>query len=144
MKALLIDVDFSTGQRPAAILSGNGKIKENLWCGHKWQNIETGKEIRAVKDGNITPYEEQEGIIILYTEEEIRAVLEEHCPDEESHTVSNEGIMNANIASSMIDWSELPQTATRDEELAFLYDKDIRGIDRKIISPQDPLEVFPA
>ena len=143
MKALLIDVDFSTGGRPVVILNGDRKIKENLWCGHRWQNLKTGKEIRAVKDGNITPYQEQEGITVLHTEAEIRAALSEHCPDEEVHIVSNEGIMNASITSATIDWTELLQTATKEEELSFLYSKGVRGIDRKIMSPQDPLEVFP-
>lgn len=143
MKALLVNVEFSTGKRPAVILNGSGKIKENLWCGNKWQNLDTGKEIRAVKDGNVTLYENVEGITILQTEAEIRAALMKHCPDEEVHMISNEGIMNANIVSSNIDFSELSQTASREEELAFLYDKGVRGIDRKTISPQDPSEVFP-
>lgn len=142
MKALLIDVDFNTGTRPTGILDANGKTKANLWCGHKWQNLDTGKEIRAVKDGNVTPYEGQSGITVLYTEAEIRAALATHFPDKQVHTVSNEGIMNASIASTTIDWNELSQTATRDEELAFLYDKGVRGIDRKTASPQDPSEVF--
>lgn len=142
MKALLINVDFATGKRPDGILDNNGKTKPNLWCGHRWQNQDTGKEIRAVKDGNVTPYQDQDGIIILQTEAEIRAALAEHFPDEEVHTVSNEGIMNAGIASTTIDWNELPQTATQNEELAFLYGKGIRGIDRKMMSPQDPLEIF--
>lgn len=141
MKALLIDVDFRTGKRPDDILDGS-KIKANLWCGHRWQNQDTGKEIRAVMDDDVTPYEGQTGIMILNNETEIRAALTTHCPDEQVHTVSNEGIMNASIGSITIDWNELPQTATRDEELAFLYDKGVRGIDRKTMSPQDPLEVF--
>ena len=143
MKALLIDVDFSTGERPAVILNDSGKIKENLWCGHRWQNLDTGKEIRAVKDGNVASYENQSGITVLNTEAEIRAALAEHCPDEEVHTVSNEGIMNASIAATVIDWDELPQTATREEELYFLYNKGVRGIDRKTMSPQDPLQICP-
>ncbi len=142
MKALLINVDFSTGTRPIIILNDKGKIKANLWCGHKWQNLDTGKEIRAVKDDDVTPYEGQTGIIILNNETEIRAALTTHCPDKQVHVVSNEGIMNASIGSTTIDWNELPQTATRDEELAFLYDKGVRGIDRKTMSPQDPLEIF--
>ena len=142
MKALLIDVDFNTGKRPDGILDNQGKTKPNLWCGHRWQNQETGKEIRAVKDGNISSYEGIKGIIILNTEAEIRAALTEHCPDEEVHTVSNEGIMNASIIASNINFAELQQTATREEELAFLYDKGVRGIDRKTMAPQDPLEVF--
>lgn len=141
MKALLIDVNFFTGKRPAICLDNKGKIKENLWCGHRWQNLDTGKEIRVVKDGDIAPYEGVTGITILNKEDEIRAALAEHCPSEEIYTVSNEGIHNASINSTIIDWNELPQTATQNEELAFLYDKGIRGIDHKIMSPQDPLEI---
>ena len=140
MKALLIDVDFKTGQRPAAI----GNPGENLWCGHRWQNLDTGKEVRAVKNDNTTPYEGKEGITILHTEREIRTALTEHFPDEVVHIISNESILNASIASIKIDWGKLPQEATKEEELAFLYDKGVRGIDRKTMSPQDPLEILPA
>ena len=144
MKALLIDVDFTTGKRPEVILDGKGKIKENLWCGHKWQNIDTGKEIRAVKDGNIDPYLNQDGIVILNNEQEIREALELHFPPNTIYTVSNEGIINANLRSVVINWEELSQTASKEEELEFLYNKGVRGIDKKIMSPQDPTEVFPA
>ena len=142
MKAILIDVDFATGNRPDIVTDNTGKIKPNLWCGHRWQNQSTGKEIRFVKDGNTTPYENQTGITILNTEAEIRTSLATNFPDETIHAISNEGIMDASISSTTIDWTELAQTATREEELSFLYDKGVRGIDRKTMSPQDPLEVF--
>ena len=141
MKALLIDVDFRTGKRPDSILVA-GKIKVSLWCGHRWQNQDTGKEIRVVMDDDVMPYEGQSGITILNNETEIRTALATHCPDEQIHSVSNEGIMNASISSTTIDWNSLPQTATKEEELDFLYNLGIRGIDRKTLTPQDPLEIL--
>lgn len=144
MKALLINVDFNTGKRPAVILDNQGKIKANLWCGHRWQNQDTGKEIRAVKDGDTTPYENISGITILNTEAEIRSALTTHCPDETVHKVSNQEIMSASISATTIDWAQLSQTATKEEELTFLYDKGVRGIDRRTMTPQDPLEILSA
>ena len=141
MKALLIQVDYNTGKRPPVILDARGKIKENLWCGHKWKNIDKGIEIRAVKDGNVTPYEEQSDIIVLNNEVEIRAALAENCPDEIVHTVSNEAIMSASIARADLDFEDLPQEATQEEELAYLYDKGIKGITRQDMCPQCPLEI---
>ena len=142
MKALLIQVDYDTGKRPLVILDVKGKIKENLWCGHKWQNLDKGIEIRDGNDGDVTLYEEQAGSIVLNNEVEIRAALAEYCPDEVVHTVSNEAIMNASIAHSDLDFEDLPQEATQEEELAYLYDKGIKGINRNDICPQCPLEIF--
>lgn len=142
MKAILIDVDFSTGTRPAAVLGTNGKIKPNLWCGQGWQNLDTGKEIRGLLDGIDTPYISQTGITILANETEIRAALLAECPDKQLHTISNQSIMDASIAAAnpAINWGVLAQTATHEQELSFLYDGGIRGIDRKTVTPQDPLD----
>lgn len=141
MKALLIDVDFLTGERPAEVLEG-GKIKANLFAGAGWQNLDTGKEIRGLLDGVDTPYVGVTGITILVDEAAIRASLLAECPDKIVHTVSNQGIMDASIpsVSPAIVWGNLAQTATKEEELSFLYDAGVRGIDRKTITPQDPLD----
>jgi len=141
MKALLIDVNFQTGKRPQAILNAKGGIKKDLWCGNKWQNLDTGKEIRIVKDGNVEIYEGQEGIHVLNNKEEIREALLTYCPAKEVYSISNESIMNASIFSLEINFLELDQAATEEEELAFVYSKGARGIDFKVIKPQDPDEI---
>ena len=63
MKALLIEVDFTTGVRAGGIqIKGN----HNLMC-HGWQNLDSkpGKEIRLVMDGDTKPYEGMKGVTIL-------------------------------------------------------------------------------
>ncbi|GAI95288.1 unnamed protein product, partial [marine sediment metagenome] len=63
MKALLIEVDFSTGRRAGGIHTKNNP---NLMC-HGWQDLESipGREIRLVMDGDTKPYESIKGITIL-------------------------------------------------------------------------------
>jgi len=142
MKAILIDVEFNTGNRPKSVLNEQGKIKEDLWCGNRWQNLDAGKEIRIIKSGDIQPYQDQKGIIILENQEEIEGALSEYIPIKIEYSISNEIIMDAHIKSSNIDFEKLPQEADKSEELEFLYDAGIRGIDKKIISPQDPSELI--
>lgn len=76
MKALLINVDFSTGKRAGGIqIKGN----PNLWC-NGWQNLDTGKEIRIVKDGNVDQYKNILGVTILDGEQAINEAIDSHIP----------------------------------------------------------------
>lgn len=78
MKALLIEVDFSTGRRAGGIQVKNNP---NLMC-YGWQdlNSEPGKEIRIVEDGKTKPYENIPGITILKNEQEINDAIDAHIP----------------------------------------------------------------
>ena len=78
MKALLIEVDFSTGKRAGGIKTKNNP---NLMC-HGWQDLEStpGKEIRIVEDGNTQPYEGIPGITILNGKKEINAAIDANIP----------------------------------------------------------------
>ncbi|GAI76761.1 unnamed protein product [marine sediment metagenome] len=76
MKALLIEVDFSTGRRAGGIQIKNNP---NLWC-DGWQDLEAGLEIRIVKDGNTKPYEGVKGITILDGEKAINAAIDANIP----------------------------------------------------------------
>ncbi len=76
MKALLIEVDFSTGRRAGGIQIKNNP---NLWC-DGWQDLEAGLEIRIVKDGNTKPYESVKGITILDGEKAINAAIDANIP----------------------------------------------------------------
>lgn len=138
IKALLIDFNKKTGVRSGGV---NPKSR-NLPCGSLWQNMEKGKEIRLVLNGDIKPYENKPGVQILLGEEAIKEAVANLREPEESYSVNSEALLSASLAQLTIDYSELPQTATRQEELAFLYEKGARGIDKKIRKPTDPEVVF--
>ena len=76
MKALLIEVDFATGKRAGGIKTKNNP---NLMC-NGWQDLDAGREIRMVMDGNTKPYENIPGITILNGKAEINAVIDAVVP----------------------------------------------------------------
>ena len=76
MKALLIEVDFSTGRRAGGIKTKNNP---NLMC-HGWQDTDAGLEIRLVMDGNTKPYENISGITILDGEKAINKAITANIP----------------------------------------------------------------
>ena len=76
MKALLIEVDFSTGRRAGGIKT---KSNPNLMC-HGWQDTDAGLEIRLVMDGDTKPYENVKGITILDGEKAINKAIQANIP----------------------------------------------------------------
>ncbi|GAJ03214.1 unnamed protein product, partial [marine sediment metagenome] len=78
MKALLIEVDFSTGRRAGGIKTKNNA---NLMC-HGWQDLASipGLEIRLVMDGNTQPYENIPGITILKGKAAINEAIQANIP----------------------------------------------------------------
>ena len=78
MKALLIEVDFSTGIRAGGIQTKNNS---NLMC-HGWQDLDStpGLEIRIVMDGDTKPYEGIQGITILDGETAINEAITANIP----------------------------------------------------------------
>ncbi len=76
MKALLIEVDFSTGKRAGGIKTKNNP---NLMC-HGWQDLDAGLEIRIVEDGDTKPYENIKGITILDGEKAINKAIQANIP----------------------------------------------------------------
>ncbi|MBA7711837.1 hypothetical protein ES703_120803 [subsurface metagenome] len=78
MKALLIEVDFSTGRRAGGIQTKNNP---NLMC-HGWQDLKStpGREIRLVMDGDTKPYEGIKGITILDGEAAINEAIQANIP----------------------------------------------------------------
>ena len=76
MKALLIEVDFSTGKRAGGIKTKNNS---NLMC-HGWQDLDAGKEIRLVMDDDTKPYKNIRGITILDGKTEINAAIDANIP----------------------------------------------------------------
>ncbi len=78
MKALLIEVDFTTGRRAGGIPTKNNP---NLMC-HGWQDLKStpGLEIRLVMDDDTVPYENIPGVTILDGEAAINAAIDTHIP----------------------------------------------------------------
>lgn len=138
IKALLINFNKKTGVRSGGVNPKN----RNLPCGSLWQNMEKGQEIRLVLNGDTKPYENKTGVEILLGEEAIKQAVSNLRQPEEVYTISNEAILNNSVAGLNIDYTELPQTATAQEELKFLYEKGARGIDKKVKGPAEPETVF--
>lgn len=89
MRALLIEVDFSTGARAGAI---NPRDK-HLVC-HGWQNLDSnpGLEIRIIEDGrDIKQYEGIQGVTILDGKEAINAAIEANIPAK--YSIQSEAFM---------------------------------------------------
>lgn len=82
MKALLIDFNIETGERPGGI---NPRTDKGLICPSGWQNLDSApaKEIRLIKDDrDLAQYENIEGITILKTGKEIDAAVEKNIPQQ--------------------------------------------------------------
>ena len=88
MHALLIQVEFSTGRRAGGV---NPK-DNNLPCDPLWQNTETGREVRLIKDGSWEQYEGVDGITVLKNEDQIDAAIEGLDRPEE-FVIANEALM---------------------------------------------------
>lgn len=79
MKALLIEVDFSTGERAGGINPRDPGLRGNP----QWQDLEgkPGKEIRLIADKReAKAYEGIPGVTILDGKEEINKAIEELFP----------------------------------------------------------------
>ncbi|KKN71503.1 hypothetical protein LCGC14_0420820 [marine sediment metagenome] len=89
MKALLIEVDFTTGVRAGGI---NPRDK-HLLC-HGWQNLDSdpGLEIRLITDGrDIDKYRGKQGVTILDGKDEINVAIEANIPIK--YSIQSEALM---------------------------------------------------
>jgi hypothetical protein len=135
MKALLIDVNFTTGERAG----GRFKKSRNTPCTPTWQTNPPrgkGKEIRLVLDENVDPYRGVEGITVLEDEAEIEAALAANFPEVEYGKVTNETLYRASLDDAVkrgsIAVRELP--ADSREQLKVLADRpDIRGLEKRVM-----------
>ncbi|GAI87526.1 unnamed protein product [marine sediment metagenome] len=98
MKALLIEVDFSTGRRAGGIQTKNNP---NLMC-HGWQDLEStpGLEIRLVMDGNTKPYENIPGITILNGKAAINEAIQANIPTK--YAVKDKELLLAHLKEKRI------------------------------------------
>ncbi len=96
MRALLIEVDFSTRVRAGGI---NPKDK-HLLC-HGWQNLDStpGLEIRLIEDGrSIEQYRGKQGVTILEGKDEINAAIEANIPTK--YSIQSELLMIESLKES--------------------------------------------
>lgn len=123
MKALLIEVDFSTGRRAGGLQIKNNK---NLIC-HGWQDLEStpGREIRIVEDGNTKPYENIPGITILNNEAEINAAIDAVIPIK--YGVKDKELLLAHLKERNISLDTL-SGKTLDEAAKDLFIQGLAGI----------------
>ncbi len=71
MRALLVEVDFSTGKR-----AGNINPRDADMPCHGWQNLDEGLEIRLVEDNrDLSQYETATGITVLGDTEAINKAI---------------------------------------------------------------------
>lgn len=136
--AIRIKFNMTTGIRAGGVNPSD----RNLYCGQGWQNLETGEEMRLVKDSRVDVFENNPKVKVIRGLDNIRAELADMCPPREVYTITNERIMDHHLRTASIDWSELDQQADAQGELKFLYDKGIRGISKVSLSPQDPEELM--
>lgn len=145
MKSLKVNVNFSTGIRAGNIDPVNDK---NLWTEPSWQDVENGFEFSLVLNGDVTPYEGKEGVVVLEGLEVIQNAIEADIPPKTTHFVSNKLIMDASfnqaVAAGTINFEDLPQSATAEEELAFLYASGVKGIGIQTTSPRPVAELAAA
>ena len=123
MKALLIEVDFSTGKRADGIKTKNNP---NLMC-HGWQDLEStpGLEIRLVMDGDTTPYENIPGITILNGEKAINKAITANIPAK--YGVKDPELLLAHLKEKKISLDTLAGKSLQDGAKEF-YAQGLAGI----------------
>lgn len=121
MKALLIEVDFSTGRRAGGIQTKNNP---NLMC-YGWQDLEAGLEIRLVMDGNTKPYENIPGITILNDKAAINGAIQANMPTK--YAVKDKELLLAHLKEREISLNTLADK-TLDEAAKELYAQGLAGI----------------
>ena len=136
MKALLIDVNFTTGERAGAVWT---KGNANLYGNPNWQSrpmIGLGKEIRLIVDGNAEPYRGIGGVVVLESETEIDAACQAFAY--EAYTVQDLNAVLTSIAENDIDTSDITDFNVDAEKL---YNRGAAGIKHSVFSPPMAAEV---
>lgn len=143
MKALLIKVEFSSGQRAGGINPRSKKLR----CDPSWQDLKGGWEIRCTDDdAEIEKYRGVAGVTVLEDEAAIQAQLASF-PPKVLYKVISEPLMALSLQQVNPDLSALSQDATHEETLAFLHAagvKGIRRITREVASPNRVMTKDPA
>ena len=126
MKALKINVDFKTGKRAGGI-----DPKSPNFRGHStWQDFDAGTEVRLVLDENVEKYRNVAGITVLDTEADIEAELDANFKPKVVYKITNPALMSYSLSKLNIDLSGLLKDASDQDELAFLYAANVKGIQK--------------
>jgi len=130
MKALLITVNFRTGQR------ANGKlnVKNNVNLPAIWQDLIHGLEVRLIVNSDSTPFTGIEGVSILDGEAAISEALDTF-DDIIIYKADSDSLIAASISSKNINTSDIEANLSYQEQLEMLYNKGALGISRIIKSP---------
>jgi len=148
MKALLINVNFTTGERAGNI---NPRRNKNMPCSPAWQDTDAGKELRVVLDGNVEPCRGIEGITVLDDEAAIDAALAQHFPEKEFYKVTDADLkrlsMEQAVKAGTLDITSLPRDSVekQDEQarLKQLYEvAETRGITKVVKERPSPRDVM--
>ena len=121
MKALLIEVDFSTGKRAGGIKTKNNP---NLMC-HGWQDTDAGLEIRLVMDEDTKPYENILGITILNGEKAINKAITANIPIK--YAVKDKGLLLAHLKEKGVSLDVFAGKSLQDAAKE-LYAQGLAGI----------------
>jgi hypothetical protein len=103
---LLIDVDFSTGNRAGGI----DPRDKNLVGSQGWQSLERGKEVRVILDGNPEPFRRLPGVVVLNGDDAIDTAVSDiqEPPDEDAdYVIVREALMIEHIRQAQIDIRDL-------------------------------------
>lgn len=125
MKAILIEVDFATGKRAGDI----DPRKPGFPCAPEWQDIEGGRELRIVLDGNVERFRGQPGVTILETDAEIdAAVASIEAAKPEAYAISHEALAVESIRQKRVDISDLSSDLDETALAKALYERGVLGV----------------
>lgn len=132
MKALRIQVDFTSGRRA-------GGLDPRRLRGHpSWQSTDLGIEVRAIPEDTAEQYVAIEGVTVLNNRDAIVAVLDEIA--DHRYRITNNELMLESVRQKGIDLSDIDN---RDQaDLArILFERGALGIAAPD-PPVPPEEVF--
>lgn len=137
MKALRIQVDFTTGKRAGGI---RPKRDKNLPCNTLWQNTGQGVEIRLVKDGDVSKYEGVEGVKILDGEVAIDAAVQE-LQQGPQYLITNEALLVESIKQKNITIADISPELDAPALAKELYGRGALGITKTDTRPPTAKEM---
>lgn len=134
MKAVKLKVNFTTGERAGGV---DPRSKANHCC-PTWQDLEAGYEIRMLPQEEAEKIQSMPGVTVYNSFSDAEAAMPRDFPEKIGWKVTNETLMKLSIEQLKIDVMSIPQEATQEEELEFLYKAGARGI-RKSVRPRTKL-----
>lgn len=138
MKALLIAVNFRTGERAGGVCgycNGQKKRDPGLVC-HGWQNMEAGLELRLITDDrDVSQYEGVEGLTVLLDEAAINAAIDQHFTKPDEYSIKSDVLVAESIRAKSIDISDLTPDMGDQAIAKALYERGCLGIKRRSGTP---------